>query len=370
MTRRPRVLIIGPVPPPYLGPAVNTRALLGHPALHERFDVLHLDTSDRRDITNSGRFDLTNVKLALQHGARFVAMLARHSPDLIYLPISPSTLGLVRDLEFLLPAAATRTTIVIHQRGGEMHARYLGANVAVRAALRFAFSRISRVIVLGEHFRPDFRALIDSERVAVVYNGVDPTPWTSHVRPVRDRVRVLYMGILMEPKGYRLVLEAARRLRGEPIVFQFAGELMSDAERTYTEHFVRDHGLDVEFLGVVAGADKIDLLSSADIFAFPTAYRWEGHPTVLVEAMAAGLAIVATRHVAIPETIADGRDGLLIDVGDVDALTMRIRQLAGDAGLRARLGAHARATMMERFTLDRCVRSIVSVFDAALEDPR
>lgn len=251
-----------------------------------------------------------------------------------------------------------------------MHARYLGANVAVRAALRFAFSRISRVIVLGEHFRPDFRALIDSERVAVVYNGVDPTPWTSRVRPVRDRVRVLYMGILMEPKGYRLVLEAARRLRGEPIVFQFAGELMSDAERTYTEHFVRDHGLDVEFLGVVAGADKIDLLSSADIFAFPTAYRWEGHPTVLVEAMAAGLAIVATRHVAIPETIADGRDGLLIDVGDVDALTMRIRQLAGDAGLRARLGAHARATMMERFTLDRCVRSIVSVFDAALEDPR
>jgi glycosyltransferase involved in cell wall biosynthesis len=361
---KPKVLIIGPTPPPYFGVAVNTKALLEHAAM-QRFDVLHLDTSDRRDTSNMGKFDVTNITLALKHGAEFLAALVRHRPDLVYLPISPSMLGLVRDLEFLLPAAG-RTVLVIHQRGGQMRNRLLGTNRAVRAAVRYVFARTSRVIVLGNHFRPDFSGLVDDERIVVVHNGVDPSPYLARRRArTDDKIRVLYMGILLESKGYRLLLEVARRLPA--IAFQFAGDYMNDTEREFTERFVHEHRLsNVELLGVVSGDQKIATLCDADIFAFPTAYPYEGHPTVIIEAMAAGLPIVSTRHVAIPETMTDGEEGFLVDTNDVDALALAIEKLASDGQLRARMGARSRATLLARFTLDHCVEQIVAVFTSAL----
>lgn len=373
MTRRPRVLVVGPTPPPYLGPAVNTQALLAHGALRERFDVLHLDTSDRRDISNSARFDATNVRLALRHGAKYLAMLARHRPDLVYLPISPSRLGLMRDLQFLLPAVARGCALVIHQRGGQMQRLYATSDPLTRAALRYVFARVSRVIVLGECFRPDFANLIAEDRIVVVPNGSDPALFRGRESPPPPPrpARVLYMGFLMEAKGYRDLLEVARRLRGM-ITLHLAGEYMNDAERSFTERFIEEHGLadTVELLGVVSGDSKIAAFKRADIFAFPSAYRWEGQPTAIIEAMAAGLPIVSTRHVAIPETLTDGEDGFLVNVGDVEALTARIRMLATDAPLRIRLGQHARETMLRRFTIDRCVESIVAVFESALQVQR
>jgi glycosyltransferase involved in cell wall biosynthesis len=374
MTARPRVLIIGPTPPPFIGPAVNTRALLDHPALRQRFEVTHLDTADRRDITNLGRFDWTNVWLAGRHGAEFLARLVWQRPALVYLPISPSFLGLIRDLEFLIPTVLRGAVLVIHQRGGQMREFYGAANPALRSMIRFVFSRCARLIVLGEHFRAEFDGLIAPDRIVVVPNGIDPRPylaWRPPDRPRTGPVRVVYLSNLVESKGYRLVLEVARRLAGTspPVEFVLAGQCASEADRDYAERFVRDHGLagSVAIPGVVTGSEKIDLLCGADVFVLPTAYPYEGHPTVLVEAMAAGLPIVSTRHVAIPETIADGRDGFLVDVGDVDALADRIRQLATDAPLRALMGAASRGTMLARYTLDRCAQAITEVFAAALE---
>jgi glycosyltransferase involved in cell wall biosynthesis len=376
MSERPRILIIGPTPPPFIGPSVNTSALLEHAGLHLRFEVLHLDTSDRRDITNIGRFDWTNVALACRHGAGFLAKFFLRHPALVYLPISPSLLGLIRDLQFLLPAVARGSVLVIHQRGGQMREFYRLANPALRAVMRYVFDHCDRVIVLGDYFRQEFEGLVPPERIAIVRNGVDPQPYLDWKRPAirqaADAVRMVYLGNLVESKGYRLILEVARRLRGSrpPVQFLLAGEYSSEADREHTEEFLRQFGLhdSVRICGVVSGPKKIDLLCGADAFVFPTAYPYEGHPTVIVEAMAAALPIVSTKHVAIPETITDGCEGFLVERGDVDQLTARIRELAGDEQLRVRMGAQSRATMLERFTLDRCVDEIADVFAAALRD--
>lgn len=364
---RPPILIVGPTPPPFIGPAVNTRAMLDHRRMTERFEVHHLDTSDRRTIENMGRFDWTNVWLAGRHGAELAYALARWRPALVYLPISPSTLGLLRDLLFMIPAAAT-TKLVIHQRGGRFVDLYDSLPAPMRVAVAGVLARASRVIVLGDALRYNFEPFVDERRILVIPNGVPPNdaPPIAH-----DHVQVTYLGNLIPEKGFPLVLEVARRLAGQSdIRFRFAGAFPTAADEAAFARQVREHRLEgtVEHLGVVTGADKASLLQLTDIFVFPSSYAYEGHPTVILEAMAAGLAVVATDHAAIPETVIDGETGRIVPKGDAEALTAAIRDLADDAALRERLGAAGRARQRARYTVDACIGALVEAFEGALAE--
>jgi glycosyltransferase involved in cell wall biosynthesis len=88
----------------------------------------------------------------------------------------------------------------------------------------------------------------------------------------------------------------------------------------------------------------------------------EGLPMSLLEAMAAGLAIVATRVGAIASAIDNGRNGLLVEAGDVSALAAALARLCGDAPLRQALGRAARATCAARFTLDRAAADVERIY--------
>ncbi|HXW27418.1 MAG TPA: glycosyltransferase, partial [Xanthobacteraceae bacterium] len=90
-------------------------------------------------------------------------------------------------------------------------------------------------------------------------------------------------------------------------------------------------------------------------------YR-EGLPKSLVEAAAAGRPIVATDVTGCREVVRDGIEGLLVPRGDIDAAARALTTLAGDAGLRARLGAAARARFRARFTEEAVVRAMTGLY--------
>src|SRR5262249_44804213 len=91
------------------------------------------------------------------------------------------------------------------------------------------------------------------------------------------------------------------------------------------------------FLGEVRGKDKRDVLAASDLLMVPS--RLEGFPTVILEGMAAGLPIVATRVGGIPERLTDGENALLCPPNDVRALAVAIERLRADEVLRNRLAA-------------------------------
>jgi glycosyltransferase involved in cell wall biosynthesis len=106
----------------------------------------------------------------------------------------------------------------------------------------------------------------------------------------------------------------------------------------------------VEVLGWITGADKLTRLQQAAVFALPSFS--EGLPMGLLEAMAAGLPVLATPVGGIPEVITDGVEGFLVDPGDVGALTDRLSRLLSDENLRGRMGRAARHKAEALFTVD------------------
>jgi glycosyltransferase involved in cell wall biosynthesis len=195
-----------------------------------------------------------------------------------------------------------------------------------------------------------------AERVRTVHNGVELPEVPSAAERKRARLQLglredetllLAMGRLDEQKGPRVLVEAAARLkRGRKPRCAIIGDgpwrdrLRAQVARLGLQRVVQLPG---------ERGDVRSWLSAGDIFVLPS--LWEGLPNALLEAMALGLPVAASRVDGVCEAVADGRDGLLVPPGDPAALAQALASLMDDAGLRLRLGRAARARVAGDFTL-------------------
>ena len=118
-------------------------------------------------------------------------------------------------------------------------------------------------------------------------------------------------------------------------------------------------------LGYVA--DVPALLNAVDMVLVPS--RWEGFGLAAAEAMAAGRPVVATRVAGLEDLIDHGQTGLLIERGSVVALAEAIVQLAGDAGLRERLGAAARRHVATHYPIGRNIAAYERLYEQVVSNP-
>jgi glycosyltransferase involved in cell wall biosynthesis len=114
----------------------------------------------------------------------------------------------------------------------------------------------------------------------------------------------------------------------------------------------------VFFPGYINGTAKI--LPGFDVFALSS--LWEGHPLSVLEAMAAGLPIVATRVNGITETVLHGETGYVVPVGDPGSMAERLLEFITDSNLASRMGEAGRQRVLEQFSLERMLNFTESVY--------
>ncbi|BDI28138.1 hypothetical protein CCAX7_001890 [Capsulimonas corticalis] len=115
-------------------------------------------------------------------------------------------------------------------------------------------------------------------------------------------------------------------------------------------------------------ADAKELLPGLDVLAMPSLY--EGLPMVLLEAMAAGTPVVAHAVSGIPEVITHGTNGFLTKVGDVEDFAGRIASLLSDPAAAYRIGAEARARVMESYSVETMARRTAALYDQVIDQKR
>jgi glycosyltransferase involved in cell wall biosynthesis len=173
------------------------------------------------------------------------------------------------------------------------------------------------------------------------------------------RVRVLFIALCTREKGIfdaiAAVAHANRQLAADHIDLRFeldvAGEFRDRAERAQFDAAVSAADWDglCRYHGFVSGRQKTELFEQADMLLFPTYYSAESFPVVVLEAMAAGLAIVATRWRAIPEMFPADYPGLVPAHAPQLAAAQLVALAAGETGLSLR------QRFLEHFTLERYV---------------
>jgi glycosyltransferase involved in cell wall biosynthesis len=199
----------------------------------------------------------------------------------------------------------------------------------------------------------------DQKRMLTIWNGI---PDTSHrARPGASAVpRIVMVARCAEQKDHSVLLRAFARI-AEPaqLIFVGGGPKLATLRAEANELNVTNR---VEFLG--DRFDIAEILSGSHIFAL--ASKWEGFPLSILEAMRAGLPVVASNVGGVSEAVTDGKTGFLVERGDVSALRARLHSLLDNPALRRTMGATGRQRYEAAFTLDHMLRKTLAVYQMAV----
>jgi glycosyltransferase involved in cell wall biosynthesis len=257
---------------------------------------------------------------------------------------------------FGLPGAALAGVPVRIGNRREINPDKSAAQIAMQRA---GYSVAHKIVANSKAAADRLRAEgVPSRKIAVIPNGLD----VDGVQPRQARPRLRRIAVvanLRPEKGHDVLLDAAvevlRRFPDTHIECVGGGPLL-DALIGRAEARGLLHA--VTFLG--QRDDVPARLADADLFVLPS--RSEAFPNAVLEAMAAGLPIVASGVGGIRELIADDRTGLLVPAGDPPALADRLCRLMADPALAARLGDAARADAHARYSFERMVAAFERLY--------
>jgi glycosyltransferase involved in cell wall biosynthesis len=216
----------------------------------------------------------------------------------------------------------------------------------VRAELQLLLRRAAVTIATSEPIAAEARAH-GAKRVALIPNGVDVALFApSDAAPEYD---VTFVGRLTKEKGLETLAQGlAQTSKAIRVCVVGEGPERSELVRA----FGRD-GITCDFLGTLPNSEVADVLARSSCFVLPSVQ--EGNPKALLEAMAAGVACIASDIPAVRAVA--GRDAvLLFPVGDHEALASLLRRALGDSALRERIGRAARDRAVAQFDLSRLLR--------------
>jgi glycosyltransferase involved in cell wall biosynthesis len=360
-THRAPVVMLSPLPP-LRGGMATVADNLRHSHLADR---CRLATLNNGKMTAEGRSFLAGAWAQVRLLGRVLDTVRRTRARIVHIHTC-ALFTFWRDTIHMLALRAMGRRVIYHIHDGTFEAFLRDQPPVRKAILRRSLRMVSRVILLSETARASLEPLARGVAWRVVHNGVAIPPTTGGSRD--GAVRFLFLGNLTRRKGAYDLLAATVRAReaGLKAEVRLAGGEVQPGTRQALQQAIADAGCEdqVKVLGYLDGPAKDEALLASDCLVLPS-YA-EGLPMVVLEAMAYGLPVIATRIGAVPEAVTDGQEGFLIEVGDVEALADRMFRIAADADLRRRMGAAARRRAEAEFSLDTMADRVLAIYSEVL----
>lgn len=235
----------------------------------------------------------------------------------------------------------------------------------------FYLMLLDRILTVSERVKKFFAVSNKGFQKAItVYNGIDtdifnPQNVSEDLRNElglkKENIVIGSIGVIEKDKGHRYLVESISRLKAEGITNVVCVICGTGPEESDLKEFVRAKGLDSEILFLGFRDDIPKVLKILDILALMS-LTIESFSMAAVEAMAMEVSVIATNIGGIPEVIDDGKTGIIIPPGNVDALCEAIKYLIQNPEIRFRMGQNGRVRVLELFTIEGNVRKTEDIF--------
>jgi glycosyltransferase involved in cell wall biosynthesis len=366
-----KIALLGSFPPSLGGITTSLQSVLSSD-LSKKYRYLSFHTYSRKH-GSADYADETVIRKMFRIGLDFVRFgffLVNRDPDLVHINSSFGAWSFWRDSVYLVFSRFAGKPVLMHFHGGnlrEFAGRYRGflAPAAIRRILRLP----TRIAVLSERQCRPFQDLHPHPPVVRIlpnminlqkaygFRGTD----SGRGIPRRNQTVVFAASHLYREKGAMELLEAAKSITpGHPdLRFEIVGTggIAAEMKDFCIRHRLRGR---IRFLGALSQEETFQRMLRADIFVLPS-YS-EGFPMVVLEAMAAGLPVVATDVGALPEMVVDGVNGFLIEPRNARVLGEKIAYLLQRPEIRRRMSAMNRSRILRLYDTRKAAVHLDSVY--------
>jgi len=370
--QRPRILLVGPMPPTKGGITTFMLNLMGS-YLNDEFEFVPYTTTrpPKRDVIDNWGYGavlrggvariLPGILLTIARFFAFPCFAISHRIDLVQIHASDYQVFWEGVIYAILARAIGRPVLL--RIGGSFDVFHGGSPRLVQRWIAAAL-RIPHCVIAQSQFALGYlRRAGRTGEIVVLPNWIrDPNLAPRTTTASSNPVCLFIAGNEARRKGIEEVIEAMRQLdacgcQGRLHLVAMTPSLI---DRIAALHLNNIHAVE----GPAEHGRVLELMRGADVFLLPS--HGEGFPNSLVEAMAAGMACVVTPVGAVPEIVADG-GALIVPVSDVDALGSAIERLVADPELRRRLGDEAQRAVSTRYTPSSALPPLAAAYRRLLE---
>ncbi|WP_377827470.1 glycosyltransferase family 4 protein [Bradyrhizobium lupini] len=338
----------------------------------DRLTDLIIDTIDQRGdfgvkaerlVTRGQKSKFWGVVVFARALIQFCVAAGRGKVDLIHFQLAWRG-SAYRKLIIAAIARHFRVPYVVHLHAGQFDQFWESSGTYLRRSLNRLFVDSAAIIVLGDY---GARVILDRlpslrDKITILPNASTSPGQPKLGRSESGQIRITFLGFVEPDKGVPQLVDALGQMACRTDwTATIAGSGEIEQTRDQAQRLKIAHRVD--FPGWLSPSETAALLQHTDILTLPSFV--ESLPMAVIEAFAYGIAVVATPVGAVPEVVAHERNGLLVPVGDAEALANALNRLLEDRALRLRLGDAACRDHAERYEINAYMKRLVPIWRKA-----
>ena len=330
----PSIIMIGPSMEHARGGMASVVLAYRDAGLFDDWPIIYLET--HRETTG-----IRKLLLSIKSLIHFIKLLIQKKVKLLHVHIA-GKVSFWRKSVFMLIAYWFGIPYVLHLHGSAFKIFYdTACGSLMKRYIRYIFDRAAVIVALSDEWRVWISGISSNHNIKLIHNPVHLPADCSHDDSSSRNIHVVFLGKLVEKKGILDLLKAFSTVVNESSmpVYLYCG---GDGDLVMIEELIERLGIkdSVKILGWIEGNTKIRLLQDADVLVLPS-YN-EVLPMSILEAMAYGVPVVATRVGGIPDAISNGIEGFLIEPGDIDGIATSILKIINNVELKKTMRINAR----------------------------
>lgn len=351
---KPRVLFILHLAPPVHGAAVAGGYIKDSALINQSFDCTYINLATASSLEDIGKTGFNKILVILKLWRTIFLTLKREKFQLCYLTINAKGPAWFKELGIVAFVKLFQVPIIYHY-----HNKGVAENVTTsikKKLYQFQFKN-AKSILLSPLLYQDIECFVKESEVYYCPNGIPKASLIQKELTNENAPKIttiLFLSNLIESKGVFVLLEACVLLKKKQIPFRcvfIGGE--GDITGSQFEEKVQQFNLqnEVEYQGRKYDIEKETAFVEADIFAFPTYYKSECFPLVILEAMQYKLPVISNFEGAIPEVIINGINGFLVPQKNIEDLADKLEILIANPEFRTQMGLAGKKRYEEKYTL-------------------
>lgn len=355
------ILFLAPLPPPITGHSSVSEKLLNR--LKKTNKIKELDLSIKSN--NNGEISFSRI-IEVFFLIIKTFYFAKKS-NKIYLTISESLLGNIKDILLLIVIYSKLNKTTIHLHGGSIDKLIFKRYKLLKHINNFFYKRLSSIIILGKSHKKIF-SNIDKNKLIII-NNFAPKDLLISKKNLNfknqnlNKIRILYMSIMTEEKGYKRLFKAYKILsknEQENFFIDFAGGFRENIEEERFISEIKDFK-NIKYHGIVKGESKRNLLHKSHVFILPT-ILFEGQPLSILEAYASGCIVLTTKKPGIKDIFEENKSGFFIEGNNANSISKLLRKINKQKDIFNSISRYNFYLAKQNFSEDKFFKNIHYIF--------